>query len=136
MADVFERDEDGNVTNPPVIPEHEASVLAAANASDQSALDKAQENYNKAREELIAEIEKDAPKQEDSPSSDPGNDWPQTEEEFTARQAREKAAWDAEHAKSGPVPSGAPQDPSPAPVEASPAPDAPSDSTPSDSEVK
>jgi hypothetical protein len=46
------RDSDGNLIDPPVIPEYEQRLTAAANASDQVLIDEVNADYHKARVKL------------------------------------------------------------------------------------
>lgn len=84
----FIRDEDGNVLNPPVIPEHEAKIHAAASSGSDEAVQAAQADYDKAREELIREIESksDDYKSEDDDDKSLGDD---DDDDFSGLATRE-----------------------------------------------
>ena len=67
----FVRDEDGNLVNPPVIPEYEQKIAAAQSAADQSLLDQVQQEYHDAREDLARESEDRQQDDDDDGDDDP-----------------------------------------------------------------
>lgn len=50
--DTLERDDGGNLINPPVIPEYERRITEAANAGDEGLIEHVQGEYNDARVKL------------------------------------------------------------------------------------
>lgn len=58
MADQkWDRDDDGNIIDPPTLPDHEAKLQAASVSADNEAIAQAQEDYDKAREDYVARAE-------------------------------------------------------------------------------
>lgn len=53
MSPVYQRDKEGNVTNPPVIVDYEQRIEAAKAAADVDEIQRLHEEYDDARNELI-----------------------------------------------------------------------------------
>lgn len=57
MTQVFNRDDDGNVTNPPILPEYEQRIADAQNRADVDEIQRQTDLYAQAREDEIRRIE-------------------------------------------------------------------------------
>lgn len=53
----FIRDDEGNLVNPPTLPEFEQRITAAQNAADQDELERVQAEYHDAREQYVKDRE-------------------------------------------------------------------------------
>lgn len=62
MPRTYTRNDDGQVIDPPVLPDFEARLAAAHNAADQDAINALQEDYDKARQDRIKSDEAAAKK--------------------------------------------------------------------------
>lgn len=77
MAIKFDRDNDGNVVNPPVLSDHERRISEIAATGDQDRLNLAYEDYRTAQNDLVKRLEgartTDDPivASQDSPQTDP-----------------------------------------------------------------
>lgn len=59
MSETFQRDDEGNIIDPPVIPENEQAVSDAYASGDTERVQQAQSEYDDARNQLVSEIESD-----------------------------------------------------------------------------
>lgn len=70
MTTEFQRNENGDVINPPVIPEFEQRLNAAQATGDQVQINAIQDEYHKAREDEIQRIESQQPETTDGAAAD------------------------------------------------------------------
>lgn len=67
MSD-FIRDGEGNLLNPPVLPEYEQRITAAQNAGDDGELARLHDEYHDAREEYVRDVERREQNNDGDPS--------------------------------------------------------------------
>lgn len=69
----YQRDDAGNIVDPPTLSQHERAINDAAAAGDDAALARAQKRYDDERRDVVAELESA------NDDTDPGNDTDDTD---------------------------------------------------------